>query len=169
MLTLYQYGDLLSPCEGSSFLYETQGPVCRLFDREELPWPCCRIQWHGKEPSWNRQGIRFTRDLGTKNAPSYSAKLVVHRISKTFIVDDLGNCCLDTFVNQVTGEFPDMVPSAILQQMTYDRKPIPSEELRTVPTKTVFLTQYSNRLDANTQRWYQRNDHYHPERNYEVA
>ena len=39
---------------GGSFVYEIQGPVCILYDREQLPWPCCSLQWRGKQPSWNR-------------------------------------------------------------------------------------------------------------------
>lgn len=57
---------------GGSFQYIVQGPVCRLYDREELPWPCCRLSWRGKEPSWNRIGRRFVGDLAAKRHPSYS-------------------------------------------------------------------------------------------------
>jgi len=169
MNTLYAHGDVVSVCEGSHFLYQIIGPVCRLYDREELPWPCCSLSWMGKSPSWNRQGVRFTRDLGAKNAPSYTVRLVGHRVSKVFIVNEEGDCVLNSFINQVTGEYPDSVPSGLLQQLTYDREPIPAEQLRTVPPKDIVLTQYSERLDANQQRWWQRNDHYCPEKNYEVA
>ncbi len=61
---------------GSHFTYEIIGPCCRLFDREELPWPCCRLQWRGKEPSWRRIGRRFVVDCSTVRFPSYSARLV---------------------------------------------------------------------------------------------
>ena len=57
---------------GGSFSYIVQGPVCRLYDREELPWPCCRLSWRGKEPSWRRVGRRFVADLGVTRFPSYS-------------------------------------------------------------------------------------------------
>ena len=57
---------------GGSFAYVVQGPVCRLYDREQLPWPCCRLSWRGKEPSWNRVGRRYVGDLAVKNFPSYS-------------------------------------------------------------------------------------------------
>ena len=66
--------EFLSP--GSQFSYRVIGPCCRLFDREQLPWPCCRIQWHGKEPSWRRIGRRFIVDLSTKRYPSYSVELI---------------------------------------------------------------------------------------------
>lgn len=169
MENLTAHGDLFSVCEGSHFLYRSEGLVCRLYDREELPWPCCSLAWKGKSPSWNRQGIRFTRDLGAKNAPSYNSTLVKHSVEKVFIVNPGGDCVLNTFVNQVTGDYPESIPSQFLQQLTYDREPIPAEQLRTVPPKQHILTLYSQRLDANTQRWYQRNDHYYPEKNYEVA
>jgi hypothetical protein len=52
------------------------GPCCRLFDREQLPWPCCRLQWHSKEPSWRRIGPRFVPDMAAKRYPSYSVELI---------------------------------------------------------------------------------------------
>jgi hypothetical protein len=169
MISLVAHGELFSMCRGSFFFYRNEGPVCRLFDRENLPWPSCSLQWRGKQPSWRREGPRFTRDLGAKNAASYNTTLVGHSVEKVFVVNQGGECLLNTFVNQVTGEYPESVPSQVLQQMTYDREAIPAEQLRTVPPRQHIVTQYSERLDANTQRWYQRNDHYHPEKNYEVA
>ncbi|MEY3300332.1 MAG: hypothetical protein RLZZ597_3592, partial [Cyanobacteriota bacterium] len=56
--------------------YRVVGPCCRLFDREQLPWPCCRIQWRGKEPSWRRVGKRFVPDLATRKSPSYCVEIV---------------------------------------------------------------------------------------------
>jgi hypothetical protein len=61
---------------GSLFRYRIIGPCCRLFDREQLPWPCCRIQWHSKEPSWRRIGARFVPDMAAKRYPSYSVELI---------------------------------------------------------------------------------------------
>jgi hypothetical protein len=52
------------------------GPCCRLFDREQLPWPCCRIQWRGKEPSWRRIGKRLVPDMATRKFPSYCVEIV---------------------------------------------------------------------------------------------
>lgn len=70
-----QYGQTFqSP--GCHFTYRVIGPCCRLFDREELPWPCCRLQWRGKEPSWRRIGKRFVLDLATRNSPSYAVEVV---------------------------------------------------------------------------------------------
>lgn len=65
---------LYSP--GNQFRYRIIGPCCRLFDREQLPWPCCRLQWRSKEPSWRRIGPRFIPDLSTKRCPSYSVELI---------------------------------------------------------------------------------------------
>ena len=68
---IYEQGKKLrSP--GGSFLYEVQGPVCRLFDRDELPWPSCSLSWKGKQPSWRRIGCRFIADLSVRRSPSYA-------------------------------------------------------------------------------------------------
>lgn len=56
---------------GGQFNYKTVGPCCRVFDREELPWPCCSLQWRGKQPSWNRVGSRFVPDIAASKCPSY--------------------------------------------------------------------------------------------------
>lgn len=61
---------------GGHFTYRVIGACCRLFDREQLPYPCCRIEWRGKEPSWRRIGRRFIVDLATRNSPSYSVEIV---------------------------------------------------------------------------------------------
>ena len=57
---------------GGRFSYTVVGPVCRLYDREELPWPICQLSWRGKAPSWNRQGKRFVADLAAQRCPSYA-------------------------------------------------------------------------------------------------
>lgn len=61
---------------GHQFSYRVIGPCCRLFDREQLPWPCCRVQWRGKEPSWRRIGRRLIADLSAKRYPSYCVELL---------------------------------------------------------------------------------------------
>jgi hypothetical protein len=61
---------------GCHFSYRVIGPCCRLFDREQLPYPCCRLQWRGKEPSWRRIGKRFVPDVSTKNHPSYAVEII---------------------------------------------------------------------------------------------
>jgi hypothetical protein len=57
---------------GDSFVYQIQGPCCRVYDKEELPWPSCSLQWKGKQPSWNRVGSRFVADLACTRHPSYA-------------------------------------------------------------------------------------------------
>ena len=64
-------GDAFSS-SGGRFLYVVSGPVCRLFDREQLPWPSCSLLWRGKQPSWNRVGCRFVADLAAARCPSYA-------------------------------------------------------------------------------------------------
>jgi len=59
---------------GSGFAYRVMGPVCRLFDREELPWPSCSMQWQGRQPSWNRVGVRLVPDMAASRSPSYSVE-----------------------------------------------------------------------------------------------
>lgn len=61
---------------GAHLTYRVIGPCCRLFDREQLPWPCCRIQWRGKEPSWRRIGKRLIADIATRRSPSYCVEIV---------------------------------------------------------------------------------------------
>ncbi|MBF2087994.1 MAG: hypothetical protein IGR80_08100 [Synechococcales cyanobacterium K44_A2020_017] len=71
---------------GGHFTYRVIGPCCRLFDREELPWPCCRLQWRSKEPSWRRVGRRFVPDIGAKNCPSYSVEILGKEASQEPII-----------------------------------------------------------------------------------
>ena len=66
--------ELTSP--GGHYSYRVLGPCCRLFDREELPWPCCRLAWRSKEPSWRRVGRRFVADLAARRCPSYAVELL---------------------------------------------------------------------------------------------
>ncbi len=60
---------------GQSWVYRVVGPVCRLYDREELPWPSCSLQWRGKQPSWRRVGPRFVPDMATRRSPSYCVEM----------------------------------------------------------------------------------------------
>jgi len=53
---------------------EIIGPVSRLFDREELPWPSSSLVWRGKQPSWRRIGRRLVADLSSRRSPSYSVR-----------------------------------------------------------------------------------------------
>ena len=59
---------------GGSFVYQVSGPVCVLYDREELPWPSCSLRWKGKQPSWNRIGKRFIPDIAASRCASYAVE-----------------------------------------------------------------------------------------------
>lgn len=61
---------------GGHFSYRVLGACCRLFDRDQLPYPCCRLQWRGKEPSWRRIGKRFVLDLASRAHPTYSVEIL---------------------------------------------------------------------------------------------
>ena len=61
---------------GGQFSYRVLGPCCRLYDREDLPWPCCRLAWKGREPSWKRVGKRFVPDIAAQRCPSYSVEII---------------------------------------------------------------------------------------------
>lgn len=72
---------------GCHFSYQVIGPCCRLFDREQLPWPCCRLDWRGKEPSWRRIGKRFIADMATKHSPSYCVEVLSPQgIQQPFVI-----------------------------------------------------------------------------------
>ncbi len=75
MLHPLDHGQIISS-PGCHFNYRIIGPCCRLFDRDQLPWPCCRLQWRGKEPSWRRIGRRFIVDLATRGHPTYSVEFL---------------------------------------------------------------------------------------------
>lgn len=77
MLSLHplQSGQIFSS-PGCYYTYRVIGPCCRLFDREELPYPCCRLEWRGKEPSWRRIGRRFVPDMASRQAPSYCVEIL---------------------------------------------------------------------------------------------
>lgn len=61
---------------GGTFAYQVVGPCCRLYDREQLPWPSCSLSWRGKQPSWRRVGRRFVLDVGSRNRSSYAVRLL---------------------------------------------------------------------------------------------
>jgi len=70
-----RYGTICTS-EGGQFSFRVIGPCCRLFDREELPWPCSRLAWRSKEPSWRRIGSRFVADIASRRCPSYSVEIL---------------------------------------------------------------------------------------------
>ena len=68
---------------GGQFSYRVLGPCCRLYDREELPWPCCRLAWKGREPSWKRVGKRLVPDIAAQKCPSYSVEIIQPGVKST--------------------------------------------------------------------------------------
>ena len=68
---------------GGQFSYRVLGPCCRLYDREELPWPCCRLSWKGREPSWKRVGKRLVPDIAAQKCPSYSVEIIQPGVKST--------------------------------------------------------------------------------------
>ena len=73
---LLQAGDLFSS-PGGQFVYQVVGgPVCLLYDREQLPWPSCSLDWRGKQPSWRRIGKRLIPDISGKHSACYVVELV---------------------------------------------------------------------------------------------
>ena len=102
---------------GGQYSFRVLGPCCRLFDREELPWPCSRIAWKSKEPSWRRVGSRFVADIAARRCPPYSVELLQPGSQPTATV-------LTLFSNRFT-------PS--LQEWWYSRHPRSRQELNLSP------------------------------------
>ena len=71
----FEYGAIRSSL-GGQYSYKIIGPCCRLYDREELPWPCCRMGRKSKETYWIRIGSRFVADIASKKCPSYSVEIL---------------------------------------------------------------------------------------------
>lgn len=69
---------------GMNYEYEVIGAVCLLYDREELPYPCCSLEYKGKQPSWNRQGKRFIPNITSKDCETYNVKLLNHKCRNIF-------------------------------------------------------------------------------------
>jgi hypothetical protein len=78
-------GELI-PSPGCHYTYRIVGPCCRLFDRETLPWPCCRLEWHSKEPSWRRVGKRYIADMATRHSPSYSVEILGQEAKEPLVI-----------------------------------------------------------------------------------
>ena len=108
------------PSPGGMYSFRVLGPCCRLFDREELPWPCCRLQWRSKEPSWRRVGKRFVPDLAARRCPSYSVELLQPGLRPTPTV-------LTLFAERLSPE---------LQGWWYSRRPEQEQPLPEPPNTT---------------------------------
>ena len=102
---------------GGQYSFRVLGPCCRLFDREELPWPCCRLAWRSKEPSWRRVGRRFVADLASRRCPSYAVELLQPGSRPTITVLTL---------------FPLRL-SAPLQEWWYSKQPASCDPVNSAP------------------------------------
>jgi hypothetical protein len=69
---------------GRNYEYQVIGFCCLLYDREQLPYPMCSLQWKGKAPSWNRVGRRFVQDMATKHLAVYAVELLHYKQSQTY-------------------------------------------------------------------------------------
>lgn len=159
------HGDIISVCEGSRFYYRVIGPVCNLYDRSELPHPCCSINWEitwvddkpvpmprkgYKQPSWRRldNGLGVGKQLipdgasAWKGVPAYSVELVSHEIDP----DE------DVLHNEASDVLKDLVKT---------RKSSSSEELRSLPRRIHILPLYTQKLEPEEKQWWYKNDHYH--------
>ena len=102
---------------GGQYSFRVIGPCCRLYDREELPWPCCRLAWRSKEPSWRRIGRRFVADMASRRCPSYSVELLQPGSRPTITV-------LTLFPQRFTAE---------MQEWWYSRRPRSMDESNLAP------------------------------------
>ena len=111
---------------GAHLTYRIVGPCCRLYDREQLPWPCCRIQWRSKEPSWRRIGKRFTVDLATRKHPSYCIEIIGQSYRSEPIVMTL-------YTVKLSAELQDWWHTKRLTP----KQPVPAETINSQQTHTV--------------------------------
>ena len=113
----FEYGSIHSSL-GGQYSYKIIGPCCRLYDREELPWPCSRLAWRSKEPSWRRIGKRFVPDIAASKCPSYSVEVLQPGSKSTQTVITL---------------FPKQF-SRDLQEWWYSKRPGSRSEKNTYPS-----------------------------------
>ncbi len=85
---------------GGQFSFRVLGPCCRLYDREELPWPCCRLSWRSKEPSWRRIGKRLVADIAAQKCPSYSVEIIQPGVKPTKTILTLFSSHLDANIQE---------------------------------------------------------------------
>ena len=96
---LMDHGSIYSSI-GGQFSYRVIGPCCRLYDREELPWPCCRLSWRSKEPSWRRIGKRLVADIASQKCPSYSVEIIQPGVKSTKTILTLFSQRLDSNIQE---------------------------------------------------------------------
>ena len=103
---------------GGQYSYKIIGPCCRLYDREELPWPCSRIAWRSKEPSWRRIGARYVADMASRRCPSYSVEIL-----------EPGSKPVNTVITFFSEKF-----STEIQEWWYSKKPGSKEPGNVMPS-----------------------------------
>ena len=118
--TLLEYGSVFSSI-GGQYSFRIVGPCCRLYDREELPWPCSRLAWRSKEPSWRRIGPRFVPDIAARRCPSYSVELL-----------QPGSRPTQTILTMFSSRF-----EASMQEWWYSRHPRSRKETNVMPNLKV--------------------------------
>ena len=178
---LYKYGDVISP-KGSGFRYRVIGPVCRLFDREELPYPSCSIYWQveevvelrasefwrvehcslapkalpgWKQPSWRRleNGKGIGKQLISDGACAWKGV-------PTYNVELIGNEMPeydDPFSYQGSDHPYTCEASDTLKELMKNRRPMGGEEMRTVPRSIHILPLYSEKLTPEMKQWWYKN------------
>ena len=109
--------DEIQSSYGGQFSYKVIGPCCRLYDREELPWPCSRLAWRSKEPSWRRIGARFVADMASRKCPSYSVQIL-----------EPGSKPVETVITLFSKKF-----SSEIQEWWYSKKPSSKEPGNVLP------------------------------------
>ena len=111
----------IHPSEGGHFSFRVLGPCCRLFDREELPWPCSRLAWRSREPSWRRIGSRFVPDIAARRCPSYSVDII-----------QPGSKPIPTVLTFFSNKF-----NPLMQEWWYSKHPRSKEPENFYPIKTL--------------------------------
>ena len=114
----------ICPSQGGQFSFRVIGPCCRLFDREELPWPCSRLAWRSKEPSWRRIGARFVADIAGRRCPSYAVEILQPGTKPTKTV-------LTLFSRRFTAE---------MQEWWYSKRPLSRLESNQLPISSSSLS-----------------------------
>ncbi len=96
---LLEHGSVHSSI-GGQYSFRVIGPCCCLYDREELPWPCCRLSWKSKEPSWRRIGKRLVADIAAQKCPSYSVEIIQPGVRPTTTILTLFSLRLDSALQE---------------------------------------------------------------------
>tara|TARA_B100001250_G_C19610650_1_gene704794 strand:+ start:301 stop:714 length:414 start_codon:yes stop_codon:yes gene_type:complete len=116
---LLEHGTIKSSA-GGQYSFRVIGPCCRLYDREDLPWPCCRLSWKSKEPSWRRVGKRLVPDIASQRCPSYSVEIL-----------QPGFKPIPTVLTLFSSRF-----DSVLQEWWYSKRPLSRLDSNLMPIKS---------------------------------